>query len=248
MPFIRSILVSLIATLPTYGWAQEDPQALLAQILDNLRGETQAATLQMTVTRPSSEDSYTLRIYSEGEERALTRVIAPPRDAGQAFLSMDDNLFVYNPRLRRVLRLPPSGQSDSFLGSDISYNDLAGDDLRQFYTPSLLSEEDASITLELTPTAGAPTPYGKLELTAEKPSLAPTQIVYYDQRGTAVKENLISEYAEVEGRYIPQRFEVRDLLESGTQTVLTWEDAEFGAPIPEACFSERALERDGVCE
>jgi outer membrane lipoprotein-sorting protein len=249
MPLLRPLLIGLILTFLGSAAAQEsDPQALLEQILDNLRGETQVATLTMAVIRPGEENAYTLRIFGEGDERALTRVIAPPRDAGQAFLSQGDNLFIYNPRLRRVLRLPPSGQSDSFLGSDISYNDLAGDDLRQFYTPSVLSQDAVSVTLELTPTANAPTPYGKLELRAEKPTLAPTRIVYYDQRGSAVKENLLSNYAEVEGRAIPQRFEVRDLLEEGSHTVLVWEDAEFGVTIPEACFSERALERTGVCE
>ena len=228
--------------------AQGEAADILETIVDNLRGESQAATLEMTVIRPDEEDVYTMRIFSEGEQRGLTRVIAPPRDAGQAFLNDGDNVFIYNPRLKRVLRLPPSGQTDSFLGSDISYNDLAGDDLEQDYDASILEETEESVTLELTPKPNAPTPYGKVHLTAEKPSYAPTNITYFDQRDTAVKENILSEYAEVEGRYIPQRFEVNDLLEEGHQTVVTWNDAEFGVSIPEACFSQNALEREGACE
>ncbi len=228
--------------------AQEDAAGILDTITGNLRGESQAATLNMQVIRPDEEDSYTMRIYSEGEAKGLTRVIAPPRDAGQAFLNDGDNVFIYNPRLRRVLRLPPSGRSDSFLGSDISYNDLAGDDLRRDYQARILEESEESVTLELTPNPSAPTPYGKLELTAVKPSYAPTQITYFDQRGNAVKENILSDYAEVDGLYIPQRFEVRDLLTEGNTTVVTWQDAEFGVAIPAACFSQNALEREGVCK
>lgn len=228
--------------------AQGDAASILDTIMNNLRGNSQAATLEMQVIRPDEEDVYTMRIYSEGEDRGLTRVIAPPRDAGQAFLNDGDNVFIYNPRLKRVLRLPPSGQSDSFLGSDLSYNDLAGDDLQEDYRVSILEETDESVTLELIPNPDAPTPYGKVELTAEKPSYAPTRITYFDQRGNAVKENLLSDYAEVAGLNIPQRFEVTDLLEEGHRTVVTWQDAEFGVEIPDACFTQNALEREGVCE
>ena len=95
--------------------------------------------------------------------------------------------------------------------------------------------------MELIPNANAPTPYGKVHLTAEKPSYAPTSITYFDQRDTAVKENILSNYAEVEGRYIPQRFEVKDLLEEGHMTVVTWNEAEFGVEhTRKLLFSKRA--------
>ena len=241
----RTLLTLLLLS---FASAQNDALSIVDRILGNLRGESQVATLSMQVIRPDEENTYTMRIFSQGEDKGLTRVIAPPRDAGQAFLNDGDNVFIYNPRLRRVLRLPPSGQSDSFLGSDISYDDLAGDDLRDDFTASVLEETDSSVTLELVPQLGAPTPYGKINLTAEKPSYAPTKITYFDQRGAAVKENVLSDYAEVDGLYIPQRFEVRDLLEKGNLTVVTWQDADFGVEIPEACFSQNALEREGACE
>ena len=244
---VLTLSLTALATLASIVTAQ-DAASILGTIVNNLRGESQVATLNMQVIRPDEEDVYTMRIFSEGEERGLTRVVAPPRDAGQAFLNDGDNVFIYNPRLRRVLRLPPSGQSDSFLGSDISYNDLAGDDLEENYQASIVEETEASVTLELVPNTDAPTPYGKVELTAEKPSYAPTNITYFDQRGNAVKENILSDYAEVDGLYIPQRFEVTDLLEEGHRTVVTWQDADFGVDIPEACFTQNALEREGACE
>lgn len=241
------IPICMFLFLGSLAFAQGEAEALLEQILGNLRGDSQRATLSMTVSEEGRESSFELRIYSQGQDRALIRVLAPAREAGQAFLNDGDNLFVYNPRLRRSLRLPPSGRSDSFLGSDLSYNDLAGDDFRSFYTPRLLSEDESGVTLELIPAENAPTPYGKLELTAERPSLAPTGIRYFDQRGEVVKEASLADYAEVDGLYIPTRFEVRDLVR-GSRTVLVWRNAEFGLELPEACFSQQALEREGMCE
>ncbi len=227
--------------------APPDAVALLDRILGNLRGSSQIATVEMTVVRPDREEGFTLRIYSAGDDRGLTRVIAPPRAAGQAFLNDGDNLFLFNPRLKRVLRLPPSGRSDSFLGSDISYDDLAGDDLRDSFTARVLEESDDAITLELVPMADAPTPFGKVHISAVKPSYAPTRITYFDQRDQAIKENRLSDFVVADGRSVPQRFEVADLLEEGNRTIVIWRDAEFGVAIPEACLTPAALEREGVC-
>lgn len=221
----------------------EDASALLDRIVDNLRGGGQRAILTMTVERDDEVREYRLEIISDGAERSLTRVIAPPRDAGQAFLVDGSELFVYAPRLGRVLRLPPSGRSDGFLGSDISYGDLAGDEVREDYAPELVERTDDRVVLRLVPSPRAPTPYGELRIMASLPDLAPREFTYFDQRGNAVKRLTLSEFREVGGRTVPTRFEVEDLTADGGRTVAAWTEAEFDLEPPDACFTQQALER-----
>src|SRR5690606_30852067 len=95
---------------------------------------------------------------TDGDRRGYIRVIAPPRDAGQAFLMNGDDLWLYNSRLGRSLRLPPSGRSNAFLGSDVSYNDLIGRDLEKDYNASLAAADAGALLLDLAPVPGAPTP------------------------------------------------------------------------------------------
>ncbi|WP_119341899.1 outer membrane lipoprotein-sorting protein, partial [Meiothermus hypogaeus] len=133
------------------GSAATDPQAVLKAIVDNQRGGSVRATLTLSVTRPDRQTQYVLEVASDGNERAITWVKAPPREAGQAFLRVGDNIQIYNPTLKRILRLPPSGRSDSFLGSDLSYSDLTGRDLEQDFTASISAETEGGITLELVP-------------------------------------------------------------------------------------------------
>jgi outer membrane lipoprotein-sorting protein len=221
----------------------DDAQAVLDRIVDNLRGGGQRATLTMTVEREDETRDYRLDIVSDGTERSLTRVVEPPRDAGQAFLVDGDELFIYAPRLGRVLRLPPSGRSDGFLGSDISYDDLAGDEVSDDYDARVFEQRDDAIVLSLVPKPRAPTPYGELRFTASLPDLAPLQLVYFDQRGAAVKRLDLSDFRDVDGRRVPTRFEVEDLTEGGGRTVAEWTDVEFGVEPPDACFTQQALER-----
>lgn len=247
---LRAAVVALLLGLAS-ATAQDaadpatmDADALLDRMVDNLRGGGQRATLEMTVERDDDDvRTYRLEIVSDGSERSLTRVLEPPREAGQAFLVDGNELFVYAPRLGRVLRLPPSGRSDGFLGSDISYSDLAGDDVREDYSAEVLERRDDEVVLSLIPEPRAPTPYGEVRFVATLPDLAPHELTYFDQRGNAVKRLTLSDFQQADGRIIPTRFVVEDLSEGGGRTVAQWTDVEFGVVPPDACFTQQALER-----
>ncbi|HEX7003750.1 MAG TPA: outer membrane lipoprotein-sorting protein [Trueperaceae bacterium] len=238
-------LLATLACLPLVAQpVPDDPDAIVEEIVDNLRGGGMHATLELEVERSDRTIEYSLETISDGAERSLIRVTAPPRDAGQAFLSLGDQLFIYTPRLGRVLRLPPSGANDSFLGSDLSYNDLAGDDIRENYDASVASRSGEEIVLSLHPTAGAPTPYGELRFAATLPGLAPLKLTFFDQRGTEVKRVLFEEIVTLEnGKLFPMRLVVEDLTADGGRTVARYTDGDYDFAVPESCFTQRALER-----
>ena len=244
---LLACLTLLVAAAAPVGAAQEVPEdadAILDRIVDNMRGGGLRATMTLTVERPDRTTEYVLESVSDGAERGLTRVVAPSRDAGQAFLSLENELFVYTPRLGRVLRLPPSGRSDDFLGSDLSYADLAGDDVAEQYDASVHERSDDAVVLSLTPRPGAPTPYGELRFRASLPDLAPQELVFADQRGADVKRILFEDVRRLDGgRSFPTRMVVEDLTSSGGRTVAEWTDLEFESEIPERCFTQQALER-----
>ncbi|MDZ7800080.1 MAG: outer membrane lipoprotein-sorting protein [Trueperaceae bacterium] len=246
---VAALVASLLLAFGA-GSAQEDPEvprdadAILDAMVENLRGSGQRATMHLTVERPSETRTYRLEIVSDGTERSLTRVIEPPRDAGQAFLVDGSELFVYSPRLGRVLRLPPSGRSDGFLGSDLSYDDLAGDELRDRYDASVAEWREEEVELSLLPRTGAPTPYGELRFTASLPDLAPLALDYFDQRDQVVKRLRFSAFETTpSGHRVPRRFEVTDLTREGGRTVAEWTEVEDDVSPPERCFTQQALER-----
>lgn len=217
---------------------------LLDYLLDNMRGGSLQATMNMTVTRPDETNTYIIDVVGDGDERSLIRVVEPARDAGQAFLTEENNLFLYNPRLRRTLRVPPSGRSDSFLGSDLNYNDIAGRDMEDDYTAEISNQDADTFELTLIPMPNAPTPYGKVVMIGRKADFAPLEYLYYDQRETAVRRINLGDYMLTpDGLPFPQVLEISNLLEEGESTTLNYDNLLFDADIPDSCFSERALER-----
>ena len=236
-----SLILAVVATVTVQ--AAPDARAVLRAIEDNHRGGAGRATITLTVSRPDRRTEYVLVVWSDGEDRGLVQVKAPARDAGQAFLKVGDNLWIYTPRLKRTLRLPPSGRSESFLGSDISYSDLSGRDIEQDYTARIASTDANTVVLELIPKPGAPTPYGKLTVAADASTFAPQEWVFYDQRGQAVKRVAFSEPTRVGSRLFPTRTIVEDLVRSGYRTTAVYSDYRFGVKVPEACFTLQALEQ-----
>jgi outer membrane lipoprotein-sorting protein len=237
-------LLALLISVSSLGLAQTNAEEVIDAVLNNQRGgESGRSTITMTVIKPGKETVLVIASLSDGSERQLIQVLEPARDAGQAFLIVEDNLWIYNPRLKRTLRLPPSGRSDSFLGSDISYNDLGGRDLASDYQASLSEETEEQITLELIPDALAPTPYGKVVIKVRPADYAPIEYVYYDQREQAVRRIGFDNYTEVNGLPFPTYLVVENLLREGERTIVEISDYEFGIELDESCFSQQALER-----
>lgn len=234
--------VALSAGGRAFAREPQDAREILQAVVDNLRGGAMEGTYTFTVQRPGRASRYVMAILSDGE-RGLIRVVEPTRDAGQAFLIDGDDLWVYNPRLGRSLRLPPSGRNNAFLGSDVSYNDLAGRDLEEDYIAALLPSEPGSLTLELTPRAGAPTPYGRVMVEVAADRLTPRLIEYYDQRGNVVKRMTLSDYTPAGGRHVPFRMVVEDMTRPGYRTEAVLSEATFEITLPEGCFTLEALER-----
>jgi hypothetical protein len=235
----------LPATVPEGHPARErDVGALLDDVFDQLRGGPRRATLELVVERDGRRDTFVLDVVSDGADRSLIRVLEPQRDAGQGFLVLGSDLLTYLPRVGRVLRLPPSGRSDGFLGSDISFDDLAGEGLIADAEVALAAATDDTVTLRLVPSRNAPTPYGAVRLTARWPDLVPTTLAYEDQRGNDVRRMVLADVMETaDGRSVPTRFVVEDLTGSGSTTIATWTIRETSGPLPDACFEPLALER-----
>ncbi|GEM90468.1 outer membrane lipoprotein-sorting protein [Oceanithermus desulfurans] len=241
----KTILLTAAGLLTAAALAQSpDPKALLHEAVNQLRGPAMVATYTLTVERPGRSKRYVLRVYTDGDRRALIQVIEPKREAGQAFLMLGEDIWIYNPRLGRVLRLPPSGRNDRFLGSDVSYADLSGRDLEDYYEVRLEPAAPAGqLTLALTPKPRAPTPWGRVVLQIEAATKLPRRIVYYDQRGQPVKEIEMRKVARIaEGRYLVTDTLVVDRVREGYRTVFEVSDWRVGE-VPDRCFTPTALER-----
>ena len=126
---VRFTLFAVVA-LGAVVQAEEsiDPMTLVTQSIDQTRGLSSYAEINMLIKRPSWQRESTLYSWTRGREDALIRFVAPARDAGNALLKQGDKMWTFNPKLNKSIRLPGGMMSQSWAGSDFSYDDMSRSD------------------------------------------------------------------------------------------------------------------------
>jgi outer membrane lipoprotein-sorting protein len=229
--------------------AEVSAEDLVAGALDLVRGRTSYTELSMVIHRPDWERTSSLVSWTRGREDALIRFTAPARDAGNATLKQGDNMWTYTPKLNRTIRLPYSLMSQSWAGSDFSYNDLSRtDDLLRHYQLTIIEsrEEDGHniYTVEAIPHDEAPVVWGKEEWVLRDDYVLMSQ-TFYDQSMEVLKKLETLTIGELGGRVMPLRMRMSKLDEPENYTEVIYEQAEFDIEIEDRTFTVFSLQSGG---
>ncbi|MFQ5623593.1 MAG: outer membrane lipoprotein-sorting protein [Paracoccaceae bacterium] len=243
---LRGLLLTLLlAAIPSVTLAQ-DPKEILLAAFDNWRAESSHGLVEMVIKRTNSERRMTLESWTKGTDKALVRFIAPKRDAGNGTLQIGRSTWVYNPKLNQVIKLPASAMSQSWMGSDFSYNDLAkSDQIIDDYTHKLIARQSSGghrvFVIEAVPKRGKPIVWGKQVVGVRDDGVLMFE-EFYDQRGRLVRKMTTDRIGVLGGRPYPVVLTMRTIAKKGQFTRITTKSAEFGIPLPAWVFTKSNLQ------
>ena len=253
MVFTRMRAAFLAGLLVLFGssvLAEEAPQitarALIEGALDLTRGLDSSYTeMAMVIHRPEWERRLELVAWTQGREDALIRFTAPEKDAGTATLKKGERMWTYTPKHKREIRLPSSMMSQSWAGSDFSYNDLSRtDNYLRYYNSAITATEEADghtvYTLELTPHDDAPVVWGKEEMVLRDDYVMLSQ-TFYDQDFEPLKQMRTMEVGELGGRTIGLTMRMADFEDAERWTEIRYLKADFDAAVDASMFTTFAL-------
>jgi len=218
------LIASTSLTVPLHANEARD---LVRSAWDQMRGLTSYAEVSMTIHRPTWERSMSMRAWTKGQKNSLVRITAPRKDAGNATLMLDRNMWSFSPKVNRVIKVPSSMMNQSWMGSDFSNKDVSrADDIVDQYEHRLLEKtEQDGVTvyrIESIPKEDAAVVWGKETLTIRSDFVVLVN-EYYDQDGELVKTMRALEIAEMGGRPIAtrQRMHRVDLDDEWTEINIT---------------------------
>lgn len=234
------ILAVLLASAATGAPAPSADQ-ILARALDAYRAKSSQTTVSMTIHRPSWERNMQMQGWTRGQNDALVRFIAPAKDAGNATLKLGNDTWVFNPKLNQVIKLPASMMSQSWMGSDFSYNDLSkSEDILTLYAHRLTATEQvgghAVWTIEATPKAGAPVVWGKVQLKIRDDNVV-VEETFFDQDMRPARRMTADKIANLGGRPYPVAMTMRPLDQPAQWTRIETTAARFDGGVPDYLFT-----------
>jgi outer membrane lipoprotein-sorting protein len=222
-----------------------DPAGLVKAGFDHYRGQASESTVEMIVHRPTWERTMRMDAWTRGTSESLIRISAPAKDAGNGTLKKGKEMWTYNPKVNRVLKLPPALMSQSWMGSDFSNNDLAkSDSIINDYTHTLKGTETHEghtvYVIESTPKPNAPVVWGLQVLKIRDDHVILSE-EFFDEEQKPVKHMTSHEIQMMGGRMFPRVWKMQETDKQGQYTQLVYHAIRFLDALPDRTFTRNAL-------
>lgn len=234
--------------------AQLPAGAIVARVKANdLKIEDLSATVRMDIEEGSETKTrvFDLLMKRDGVDYdALIDLKEPAAMAGTRFLihakrGERNEQWAYFPDLDLTREIAGRNQDDPFLGSDITYADLAGgahlDDLLHTVVGEEVVDGHPAYVLEGVPRHDIA--YGKLKGWVRKDDFVNVKAAFYDRDGKLIKQAFLSDFREVDdGALFAHRIEVRSAT-SDRRTVLDFTNVVANQGLSDERFTEESLSK-----
>ena len=222
-----------------------NPRDLIQQAMDHWRGTSSYSEMSMTIQRLDWNRSMSMRSWTKGEKTSLVRVTEPKKDAGNGTLLKDNNMWTFAPKVNRIIKVPSSMMSQSWMGSDFSNKDISkSTDIIDQYDHSLLEtrEQDGHkvYVIESIPHEDAAVVWGKEVLSIRDDNILLEQ-QFWDQDGILVKTMKALEIKELGGRTVASVIRMGKLETPDEWTEMSVQEIEFDVSHPDSLFTLSSL-------
>jgi outer membrane lipoprotein-sorting protein len=237
------LLFALI--VPVGAQTEPDARAIVEAAHAYMRGKASVAVVDMTIHRSDWERTVAIKAWTKGRDESIFVILAPPKDEGNGTLKKGVEMWMYNPRVDRTIKIPPSMMAQSWMGSDFSNNDLAkSDSLLDDYTHRVIGREtDAGqpvYVIESLPKPAAPVIWGmqRLKIRADHIFLEES---FYDEDRRLVKTLRCTGIQILGGKLFPRVWTMMKAEDPNAYTRLDYRSLEFLDSLPDNLFTQAAL-------
>jgi outer membrane lipoprotein-sorting protein len=217
----------------------------------------QRVEIEMTLRSPGGRVSHRRVRLNQLEgppaqgDKALLVFESPPDIEGTALLTHealgaeDDSQWLYLPAYKRVKRIASRDRSGRFVGTEFSYEDLAGDKLEDFsyrYQGEENLDGRRMLRVQRIP-LNPSSEYSRQETWVDPKTSQVVRVLLYDKKGRHIKTLEASDWKRYEGRFWRPRTMVMTHVPSGRSTLLKASEYRFGTGLSDADFAPAALSR-----
>ena len=203
----------------------------------------------LTNSKGKMRNSVMITKTMDNSRRQLIWFLEPKDDRGVSFLKIehndrDDEMRIWLPAFKRVRRISATKKGDSFMGSDLSYEDMTSRSLDENEYKRLdddvIDGRDCFV-LKVTPTTSLKSSYSRHKLWIVKDDLYTVKEESYDKRKKLKKEKSFS-YIKIDNYDIMSKISVKD-VQKDHKTDISFEQVKVDTDMSEKIFQEKSLKR-----
>ena len=225
-----------------------DPEKILDNVDDIYRSNASHGIITLAVTTVNWQRTLTLEQWSKGQDKTLIKVLKPKKEKDLATLRVDNNVWNYMPKVKRVIKIPSSMMSSSWMGSHFTNDDLVKQSrMTENYTFSItfegMREEKNIVEITCLPKKNAAVVWGKVVVTVYRDDLIPLNMIYFDEDLQLSRTLDFKNIKMMGGKMIPTQMVMIPLENPGESTIVQWEEMEFNPNLDDDFFSLRKLQQ-----
>ncbi|MCB8995047.1 MAG: outer membrane lipoprotein-sorting protein [Bacteroidales bacterium] len=232
----------LILLLFSASAKAQDAKEIVRKANDLIQGKSNYSEMTMTVHRPKWDRSIAFKSWSKGNDYSLIYITEPAKEKGQVFLKRKTEMWNWVPSVDRMIKIPPSMMMQSWMGSDVTNDDLVKQSsIVDDYEQTIEGKENMGgyecYKIQLIPTEDAVVVWGKIISWISVKDYYTMRNEYYDEDGELVNVETMSDIKNFGDRSLPSTFEIVPVNKKDQSTKLEIKTIRFNQNMDDSFFS-----------
>ncbi len=245
--FLTLLMLALVSAQPALA---SDATDLLSRSVAAQPNGNFVQQVRLTATSRSGKEKVRELVMKTRSTDATLQlrgdVTAPDSMAGTRFAltaveGEKPQMMVFLPAVGTLMHMSGDKRRGAFLGTDFSFEDLEPMELET--AQHTIVEETSDAWVIDTVAADKDSAYGRVLTTLNKSDHLPRRVLYFDHKGTQVKELRVLEVSSQGGRPMLTRLEMRD-LSKGSKTLMEVLEVTLDVAVedlPDSLFTSEGL-------
>lgn len=242
------LVVVFFSGNPANSLLSEDAKEVMRKADEKMRGKTSQAELIIQTVRPTWTREIKLKTWSRGNTQAMILITSPVKEKGTVFLKNNKEVWNWIPSIERVIKLPPSMMTQSWMGTDFTNDDLVKESsVVEDYTHSFAGDSIVDgrfcYKIKLIPKPEAAVVWGMILVWIDKKDYLQMRVEFYDEDHVLISTMQSFEVKTLGGRLIPTRVEMVPADKKGHKTIMIYSSINFDLPIEENFFTTTNMKK-----
>ena len=228
----------IINNVPTYLCFRDEDRKYVLENLDKMVVKAANGSVEREVEFTTKQ---------KGNQKRLVRFLSPGDIKGMGFLLEGPGvMYAKLPAFgNRIRRLGTSQMNQSFMGSDLTSEDMSAIDYGPSYTAKLGGTDGSLTVLELQLKPGKTSEFPRLKMWVNPDQATITKVEYYDATGKKLRSNLRSDFKkDGEAHWSPGTMTYIDHRRADHKTDMILVKSTLNNGYKDDEFTQRALQQD----